>query len=114
MLEQPCNATTARLIKAALALSAPCYIALMILFGSSLVYLLYRRLGHGEVGAEPSLGLWIIGYFVLISVIFFGEPRFHFPLIPWLTMYIGGAVGELVRSLRSAEQRLIRRPAPGS
>lgn len=39
-----------------------------------------------------SLGLWLTLYFSLIIVVFFGSPRFHFPLIPFFAIYAAAAV----------------------
>src|SRR3989304_2587892 len=45
----------------------------------------------------PALSLWVIIYFTIISLVFFGEPRFHFPLVPWMVMYIGGVAEFILR-----------------
>jgi 4-amino-4-deoxy-L-arabinose transferase-like glycosyltransferase len=39
------------------------------------------------------LGIYVILYFTAICLVFFGNARYHFPVMPWLAMYagIGGA-----------------------
>jgi len=44
-----------------------------------------------------SLIYWIILYFTTISVVFMGGPRFHFPVMPWITM---GAAWGMTRAIR--------------
>jgi hypothetical protein len=43
-----------------------------------------RRLFHREVSA---VGYWIAAAFTATAIIFFGDPRFHFPLTPLLCFY---------------------------
>lgn len=44
------------------------------------------------------IGLFLIIYFTLIALAFFGSPRFHFPLIPWIAIYSGiGGIAVLNR-----------------
>jgi hypothetical protein len=49
------------------------------------------------------IGFALMLYFTLIYLIFFGSPRFHYPLIPWVAIYsgIGGIVMLKRHTLRS-------------
>lgn len=38
---------------------------------------------------QGRIGLILILYFTLIAIVFFGTPRFHFPIIPWMAIYSG-------------------------
>ena len=60
------------------------YMCIMAAFLISL-FILFTRGGSGPV---PTLGLWIIAYFSAIYMVTIGISRFHFPLIPWILMYV--------------------------
>ena len=45
---------------------------------------LYRKRICLEVS---SLGLGLLLYFTFVAIVFFGSPRFHFPLVPFLCLY---------------------------
>jgi hypothetical protein len=51
------------------------------------------------------LGIYIILYFTAICLVFFGNARYHFPVMPWLAIYAGiGGVSILgVRSESNSE-----------
>jgi 4-amino-4-deoxy-L-arabinose transferase-like glycosyltransferase len=51
------------------------------------------------------LGIYIILYFTAICLVFFGNARYHFPVMPWLAIYagIGGASILGVRSESNSE-----------
>jgi hypothetical protein len=38
---------------------------------------------------SSTVGLSVIAYFTLIGLVFFGHARFHVPIVPWITMYLG-------------------------
>ncbi len=40
----------------------------------------------------PGLGLIVMLYFTAISLIFFGDGRFHFPALPWAVMYAAACI----------------------
>jgi 4-amino-4-deoxy-L-arabinose transferase-like glycosyltransferase len=41
-------------------------------------------------GSRPyRLGVYVILYFTAICLVFFGNARYHFPVIPWVAMYAG-------------------------
>jgi 4-amino-4-deoxy-L-arabinose transferase-like glycosyltransferase len=51
------------------------------------------------------LGIYVILYFTAICLVFFGNARYHFPVMPWLAIYagIGGASILNVRSESNSE-----------
>jgi 4-amino-4-deoxy-L-arabinose transferase-like glycosyltransferase len=51
------------------------------------------------------LGIYVILYFTTICLVFFGNARYHFPIMPWLAIYagIGGAAILGVRSESNSE-----------
>ncbi|NJN99763.1 MAG: glycosyltransferase family 39 protein [Anaerolineales bacterium] len=54
------------------------------------VFLLFKKAKtHPGVQPFPTLGLWLAFYFTLISLLTFGNSRFHLPIIPWMVMYVG-------------------------
>lgn len=53
----------------------------------SLPLLLVLRLRLGERGTFPITGLALIGYSAVLSVVFFGNPRFLYPVVPFMAMY---------------------------
>ncbi len=55
----------------------------------------------------PQLGWVLIAYFTAISLVFSGQSRFHFALMPWIAMYAAWTVVHLWSRFRA-------RPAPGS
>jgi 4-amino-4-deoxy-L-arabinose transferase-like glycosyltransferase len=60
------------------------YLCTMAAFAVSLPVLFAKR-GSRSV---PTLGLYIIAYFSAICMVTIGISRFHFPLIPWILMYV--------------------------
>jgi 4-amino-4-deoxy-L-arabinose transferase-like glycosyltransferase len=42
--------------------------------------------------ASSTVGLSVISYFTIVGLVFFGHARFHFPIVPWVTMYLGALV----------------------
>ena len=43
-------------------------------------------------------GYALIGYFTLISIVFSGQSRFHFPIMPWVAMYAAYGIEQLLAS----------------
>ncbi len=72
------------------------YICTMAAFAISL-FVLFRR--GGESGTVPIVGLWIIAYFSIIYMVTIGISRFHFPLIPWILMYVSSLFEWIVSRL---------------
>lgn len=66
----------------------------LIMAGSLLsIFSLFRKSKtHPGIQPFPTLGLWLALYFTLISLVTFGNSRFHFPIIPWMVMYVGAWV----------------------
>ncbi|MDR3611360.1 MAG: glycosyltransferase family 39 protein [Ignavibacteriaceae bacterium] len=58
----------------------------MIIIYGFLMYLIfsvyYKKLKDGD-----RLFLFIIAYFLLLAIVFFGDPRFHYPIIPILVLF---------------------------
>lgn len=63
---------------------------------------------HSQVQPFPTLGLWLALYFTVIALLTFGNSRFHFPIIPWLVMYVGAWVAVKIKPRQQS-----REPAPG-
>jgi hypothetical protein len=53
-------------------------------------------------------GWVLVAYFTAISMVFSGQSRFHFALMPWIAMYAAGA---LVRLLVGTEATLVSPPS---
>jgi 4-amino-4-deoxy-L-arabinose transferase-like glycosyltransferase len=53
------------------------------------------------------LALLLVAGFALLAIVFFGNPRFHYPVIPWLCLYAGAlaACGSAARRRFSARAR---------
>ena len=89
--------------------ASACIVILSILFSATKIDLLigclfgmclYKLVKHYNGPIEnknESLGLWIFGYVTVYYLIFFGVPRFHFPLIPWLAMYASSFLALVVQ-----------------
>ena len=61
------------------------YYALLIgLFLLSTIYFLHR---HRMMSPYAVTGYTLVAYFTAISIVFSGQSRFHFPLMPWVAMY---------------------------
>ena len=46
-----------------------------------------KRLDH--LMRVPRLGFVMLGYTAVLSMVFFGNPRFAYPVLPYLCMYVG-------------------------
>jgi hypothetical protein len=76
------------------------YVFMIILFAISLPIVLRLPIG------PPHIGLAIIISLILVYLVFFGEPRYHFAMMPWVAIYSGlGAQALLLgrSSLRIAQ-----------
>jgi len=60
------------------------YIFLLVFFALSAVCFLRR---WDALSPYAVTGFVLAAYFTLISVVFSGQSRFHFPLMPWVAMY---------------------------
>ncbi len=64
------------------------YESLMIVFLiASLLFGCWKRLRHGKGNGWPLMGIAVFVYFVSIYLVYYGSPRYHFPIIPWVIMY---------------------------
>ena len=73
--------------------------ALMLLFLVSVPALLFMRQRFEPEMHFPSLGLAMVGYVAFVSMVFFGNPRFAFPVMPYITMYVGALLVVVWNSL---------------
>ncbi len=69
------------------------YAAVIFLAGASILFWSRRA---GIVLAEWATGYVIFVYTTIISVIFYGFSRYHFPAIPWIAMYAGWTIVQSV------------------
>jgi hypothetical protein len=75
------------------------YLGLMLLF---LLSLFYWVRGAAIPSPEWTTGYLLVLYTTLISVVFSGQSRFHFAMIPWIAMYAAWAMMQSVGSTRLA------------
>ena len=74
------------------------YFSIIILFLLSLMYFFVLR--NTRPYALPKHGIFIVIYFTVIYCIFFGTERFHFPIIPWMMMYVGYTIEILIQKIK--------------
>jgi 4-amino-4-deoxy-L-arabinose transferase-like glycosyltransferase len=55
---------------------------------------------------NPGIGIWVIVYFTCIYLVFYGETRYHFPLIPWFVMYASVTIDALLRKWSVSEEAI--------
>ena len=60
------------------------YVSLIMFSVISFVYFVRQP---RPISPYAATGYILAGYFTAISIVFSGQSRFHFPLIPWLAMY---------------------------
>jgi 4-amino-4-deoxy-L-arabinose transferase-like glycosyltransferase len=65
------------------------YGVMWMLLGVSLPIIMRNRVRYWYIGVG------IIAYFTLVYMVFFGDPRYHFPVMPWVAVY-AGVGGELL------------------
>jgi hypothetical protein len=65
------------------------YICLILLFLLSVVCFARRR---RPLDTYEVTGYALVVYFTLISIVFSGQSRFHYPLMPWIAIYAGWTV----------------------
>jgi hypothetical protein len=72
-----------------------CYYAIFIvLFALSTMYFLRQR---QALSRYAGTGYVLAAYFTMISIVFSGQSRFHFPLMPWVAMYAAWTITQWVR-----------------
>ena len=67
------------------------YLTCLILFVLSLVPLARRP---GREQHAWTVGLWVILYFTIVYSMFFGGTRFHFPMLPWIFLYVAWFIAD--------------------
>ncbi len=70
------------------------YACLIILFAISFVYYVRYR---GNVPAYAITGYVLAAYFTAISIVFSGQSRFHYPLMPWVAIYASWTIIQWAR-----------------
>jgi hypothetical protein len=60
------------------------YLSLILLVMLSIFYFIKQR--H-VVSPYAAAGYILVAYFTVISIVFSGQSRFHYPLMPWVAMY---------------------------
>jgi uncharacterized membrane protein len=71
------------------------YYCLLLTGGAIGIFMLWRRRVHA-VHPDCWLGLALAAYTTAISMVFSGQIRFHFPVMPWIIMFVGVTVVWLV------------------
>lgn len=66
------------------------YRAFGVAFVPAVGLVVWRR-RRGMVPSSALIGFWLIVAFVAVYLPLHGQTRFHFPVVPWLAMYVGGA-----------------------
>ena len=77
--------------------------AVMLLFLGSLLGALVLRFRAADRHRLPAVGLVLISYTALLSMAFFGNPRFAFPVLPFICMYAAWILVLASRSLVAAQ-----------
>jgi hypothetical protein len=62
------------------------------------------RFAHSWTPPRETVGLAIIAYFTCIYLIYFGDPRFHFPVMPWVMMTVAAFVARVAEPLTGSER----------
>ena len=65
------------------------WVGLMALFAGVLYRAAWKRPGSRSTNALP---LVVLGTVTAIYLFFYGMSRFHFPIVPWIAIYVGGSV----------------------
>ena len=88
----------------ALLISEAYYLLVAAACLASLFFFWKGSLGSGGGQATfTALGLGVIAYFSLLGMVYFGDPRYHFPAMPWVVMY-AAALPEAIESAWGARK----------
>ena len=68
------------------------YMVIILLFAASMPTILRGK------NITWGIGVFLCVYFTLLSLIFFGHSRYHFPLMPWVAMYAGIGAALVLKS----------------
>lgn len=63
------------------------YWALMLMSGAGFVHFALTRPWLRGDSASAMLPFWLTALFTGVYLVYFGDPRFHFPVMPWVAMY---------------------------
>lgn len=63
------------------------YLVLVLLSGAGLLHFAWHHRTAGAASAAGMLPLWLTTLFTGVCLICFADPRFHFPVMPWVVMY---------------------------
>jgi 4-amino-4-deoxy-L-arabinose transferase-like glycosyltransferase len=66
-----------------------------IFFVASLIFGCWKGLQLGKGHGWRLLGIVVILYFIGIYLVYYGAPRYHFPIIPWMIMYCAALLSSL-------------------
>jgi hypothetical protein len=69
------------------------YLAILSFFALGSLFLFK---GPGRQSPLVLTGYILFGYFTLIAIIFSGQSRFHFPIMPWIAMYAAYGIERLL------------------
>lgn len=61
----------------------------LLLVGALVAFIPIVRNRHSLAWPWVLFGYCLMFYLTTISIVFSGQPRFHFPAMPWVTMYAG-------------------------
>jgi hypothetical protein len=76
----------------------------IVLLIASLLFGCWKRLRLGKGHGWPLLGTVVILYFIGIYLVYYGAARYHFPIIPWMTMYSAALLSTLF--LKQSDPRI--------
>jgi 4-amino-4-deoxy-L-arabinose transferase-like glycosyltransferase len=66
-----------------------------IFFVASLIFGCWKRLRFGKGHGWPLLGIVVILYFICIYLMYYGDPRYNIPIIPWMIIYSAALLSSL-------------------
>jgi len=75
------------------------YVLLVLAFFIFIILYVSQNQLQPHDQALPALGLWMALYFTVISLLTFGDTRFHFPVLPWMVMYAAALLEVAVRPI---------------
>lgn len=88
------------------------YVLVGAAFLFSLFLMLLKRGTRTKSQPFPILGSWIVLYFTFLSLLTFGDTRFHFSVIPWMVMYAAAFSEALFASCASRLDTRLGRGCP--
>lgn len=70
----------------------------LVILGCVLYLVLAHLAKRRAIGIHPVV-FWVFLYFTLIAMVFFGNPRLHFPVIPMFCLYAGSGLLSVAKPL---------------